>query len=281
MASHHRAAVLGRPIAHSLSPVLHRAAYSALGLDWSYDAIDCGVAELRGVLAERTGWAGFSCTMPLKHAALDVAGEVRHVATQVGAANTLLPAPGGGWIADNTDVAGVRGALAEAPGFLLAEARGALSGATVLGAGGTAQAAVVALGQAGVVVIDLLVRDATRVAAVRETADRAGVDLRIGDLDAGSPALASGFVVSTLPPGAADALAHRPWRSGQTVLDVVYDHWPTPLAAAAAGAGARVLSGALMLLHQAAAQVLLMTGRPAPVEAMRSALRAAVPNAGL
>jgi shikimate dehydrogenase len=273
VASQQRAAVLGRPIAHSLSPVLHRAAYAALGLDWSYDAIDCGVAELEGVLAERTDWAGFSCTMPLKHAALDVADEVRHVAMQVGAANTLLPAPSGGWIADNTDVAGVRGALAEAPG--------SWSDATVLGAGGTAQAAVVALSQSGVVVVDLLVRDTARTEAVRETADRAGLALRVGNLAAGSPALSAGLVVSALPPGAADALAHRSWGAGQTVLDVVYDRWPTPLAAAAAGAGACVLSGALMLLHQAAAQVQRMTGQDAPIEAMRSALRAAVPNAGL
>ena len=96
-----RAAVLGRPIAHSLSPVLHRAAYAELGLDWTYTAIDCGVDELPGVLAERADWAGFSCTMPLKRALLTIADEIRPVARAVRAANTLLPRPDGGWIADD------------------------------------------------------------------------------------------------------------------------------------------------------------------------------------
>src|SRR5262249_35065438 len=125
-----RAAVLGRPIAHSLSPALHTAAYTALGLTWSYEAIECGTEELAGVRAARAGWAGFSCTMPLKRAALEIADEVRPLAAAVGAANTLLPRAGGGWIADNTDVAGI-----------VATVRGAgrlPQSATVLGAGGTA-----------------------------------------------------------------------------------------------------------------------------------------------
>ena len=87
--------------------MLHRAAYAALGLDWSYEAVDCGTAELPDVLARRADWAGFSCTMPLKRAVLEVADEVRPRAAAVGAGNTLLPRPGGGWIADNTDVAGI------------------------------------------------------------------------------------------------------------------------------------------------------------------------------
>jgi shikimate dehydrogenase len=81
-----RAGVLGRPIAHSLSPVLHTAAYAALDLDWSYEAIDCGVDELPALLAERTDWAGFSCTMPLKHAALTMAREAGAQAMAIGAA---------------------------------------------------------------------------------------------------------------------------------------------------------------------------------------------------
>jgi shikimate dehydrogenase len=95
-----------------------------------------------------------------------------------------------------------------------------------------------------------------------------------------SAQLSADLVISTLPRGAADALAGFDWRPGQTILDVVYESWPTRLAAAAAQRGATVRSGALMLLHQAAAQVELMTGRRAPVEAMRDALRAARPAAG-
>ncbi|HLY33760.1 MAG TPA: shikimate dehydrogenase [Jatrophihabitantaceae bacterium] len=268
-----RAAVLGSPVVHSLSPVLHRAAYTALGLDWTYEAIECTADELPQVLARRADWAGFSCTMPLKHAALDVAAHARATAQQVGAANTLLPAADGGWIADNTDVDGVLGALRErASGW---------TDAVVLGAGGTAQAVVVALARAGLSELDVLVRDPSRVVALRDTAARVGVVLRVHALDPAAAALGASLVVSTMPPGAADPLAERAWTGKQTVLDVVYDPWPTPLAAAASARGASVVSGALMLLHQAAEQVALMTGEPAPVNAMRVALRAAVRAAGV
>jgi shikimate dehydrogenase len=261
------AGVLGRPIAHSLSPVLHRAAYTALGLNWTYDAIDCGVGELPGVLSKRADWAGFSATMPLKHALLDVAAEVRATAEIVGAANTLLPGPKG-WIADNTDVAGISGALAEH------DLRP--SSVTVLGAGGTAQAVIVAVHDLGLDECAVLVRDASRTAQTREAAGRAAVALDVGSLDSGTAALQADLVISTLPGGAADPIALRRWSSGQAVLDVVYSPWPTKLAASAAAAGATVVSGALMLLHQAAAQVELMTGQPAPVDAMRAALGAAM-----
>ncbi|PZS16830.1 MAG: shikimate dehydrogenase [Pseudonocardiales bacterium] len=267
-----RAAVLGRPVEHSLSPVLHRAAYAALGLDWSYEAIDCDAGELAAVLAARADWAGFSCTMPLKHAALAVADELRPLAKLVGAANTLLPGEAGGWIAENTDVAGIATALAGRP----------LGQVIVLGAGGSAQAAVVALGQLGATGCAVLVRDRSRAGALVATAEAAGVQVSLAALAADAPELAAAdLVVSTLPSGAADRLAQRDWRPDQALLDVVYDPWPTALAVAVRAAGGVVLSGALMLLHQAAAQLELMTGRAAPVEAMRTALRAAAPGCGV
>ena len=118
-----RAAVLGRPVGHSLSPVLHTAAYAALGLpDWSYTAVDCGEQELPGLLAGLgPEWAGLSLTMPLKRAALAVADSVDPLAAAVGSANTLLL--GGGRRAYTTDVApfstglssSIDGALAAIP----------------------------------------------------------------------------------------------------------------------------------------------------------------------
>ena len=267
------AAVLGRPVAHSLSPLLHRAAYAELGLNWTYAALDCGPDELAGVLAERADWAGFSCTMPLKHAVLDVAAEVAPVARAVGAGNTLLPLPGGGWRADNTDVAGIVATLAEhavAPRTV-----------TLVGAGGTAQAAVAALATFGLEECTVLVRDVRRTEQVRATGAALGVTIRTATLAAESPELGADLVVSTLPHGAADPLAARPWTAEQTVLDVVYDAWPTALARAVAAAGGKVLSGALMLLHQAAVQVALMTGCEAPVVAMRAALAHAAPDCGV
>jgi shikimate dehydrogenase len=255
-----RAAVLGRPISHSLSPMLHRAAYRALDLDWTFDAIDVGPDELAELVRSRgPDWVGFACTMPLKRAVLAVADVVAPRAAAVGAGNTLLQRPEGGWTADNTDVAGIVAALHEvgvAPRT-----------ASVLGAGGTAQAAVVALAVLGLPRCTVLVRDVARTADVVQTAARAGIEVDVGSLgDA-----VGDLVISTLPAGAADSVAARSWR-GQALLDVVYAPWPTPLARAVANAGGVVVSGALMLLHQAAAQVELMTGRPAPVEAMRAAL---------
>jgi shikimate dehydrogenase len=267
-----RAGVLGRPITHTLSPVLHRAAYAELGLDWSYDPIECGVADLPAVLAERSDWAGFSATMPLKHALLEVAAEVRPLAAQVGAANTLLPGPGG-WVAHNTDVGGIVATLAER----------AITPAsvTILGAGGTAQAVLGALRELGVASCAVLVRDRSRTAALLATAERLGVRVEVGDAVRDAAGFGAELVVSTLPPGAADGFAGYGWTAGQAVLDVVYAPWPTLLAAAADAAGATVVSGALMLLHQAALQVQLMTGQDAPVDAMRAALRAAAPDSGV
>ncbi|MGH3613741.1 MAG: shikimate dehydrogenase, partial [Pseudonocardia sp.] len=110
-----RAAVLGSPIAHSLSPVLHHAAYAALGLDgWNYGAHECDESGLGGFVAGLgPEWAGLSLTMPLKRVALEVADQVSALAAATGAANTLVAGPGG-WVADNTDVAGIVGALRDA-----------------------------------------------------------------------------------------------------------------------------------------------------------------------
>lgn len=266
-----RAAVLGRPIAHSLSPVLHRAAYAALGLtDWRYDPVECAEADLAEFLG-RLGseWVGLSLTMPLKRTVLTLADEVSALAREVGAANTLLLRRGCRR-ADNTDVAGISAALREA---------GVTGPAQVvlLGAGGTAQAALAALRELGVPRPTVLVRDPARAADLGAAGQRLGVRPAIrGWADAPAAADAD-LVISTVPAGAADALAALPWGPGTTLLDVVYAPWPTPLAAAAAAAGCRVVSGLAMLLHQAAAQVRLMTGQEPPVAAMRAALAAVAP----
>src|SRR4051812_35142132 len=194
-----RAAVLGFPIEHSLSPALHAAAYAALGLTgWSYDRIACREGEL-APLVDRLGpeWVGLSLTMPLKRVALDVADEVSPLAAAVGAANTLLLA--GRRRAENTDVAGIVGALREA-------GVAGLDSAVVLGAGGTAQAALAALAELGVRAPTVLVREPARAADLRAAAQRLGVrpDIRPGLLD--GPIPPADVVLSTLPSGAADPL---------------------------------------------------------------------------
>jgi len=264
------AAVLGSPVAHSLSPVLHNAAYAALGLtDWSYGLHECREPELAGFV-DGLGpeWAGLSCTMPLKRVTLDVADDVDELAAAVGAANTLVLT--GRRTAYNTDVVGIGTTL----GPDISTGR-----AVVLGAGGTAQAALAALREAGVEDVTVLVRDLGRTDELRDTAERLAVAPRIvaalADPAAASAELeGSDVVISTLPPGGADPLV--PPGAGAVVLDVVYAPWPTPFAAAALAAGAGVRSGLEMLLHQAVAQVELMTGKPGPVAAMRTALDAAV-----
>ncbi|MGH3799212.1 MAG: shikimate dehydrogenase [Pseudonocardiaceae bacterium] len=272
-----RAAVLGCPIQHSLSPVIHGAAYAALGLtDWRYEAFECDEAALPAFV-EQLGpeWVGLSLTMPLKRAALTVADEVSSLADAVGAANTLVfGQPGGRSRAENTDVAGILAALREA-------GLDRVGAAVILGAGGTAQAALAALRELGEAAPTVLVRNPARTADLRAAADRLGVQPTIsgGLLDGAVPE--ADVVISTLPPGAADALGCQLWGAARwptrpVLLDVVYAPWPTPLAAAALDAGCRIVSGLAVLLYQAVAQVQLMTGYGAPITAMRQALDAAV-----
>jgi len=267
-----RAAVLGSPVGHSLSPVLHGAAYAALGLhDWHYDAHECAEPELAGFVAgldER--WAGLSLTMPLKRVAVGLADEVSPLVAATGAANTLVLRDGRRR-AENTDVVGIVAALRGA---------GATAGpAVILGAGGTAQAALAALAELGTTDITVLVRSAARAGELRAAAARLGVRPAVREHLA-DPVRAAGamagadVVISTLPGPGADALTGA--GPGSVVLDVVYAPWPTPFAAAATAAGARVVSGLEVLLHQAVAQVALMTGRPGPVAEMRAALQDAV-----
>lgn len=271
-----RAAVLGSPIGHSLSPSLHRAAYAALGLTgWRYEAFDCDEAALP-TFVEQLGpeWAGLSLTMPLKRVALSVAAEISPLASAVGAANTLvLGQPGEPRRAENTDVTGILTALREA-------GVNQVSAAVILGAGGTAQAALAALRELGDSAPRVLVRDPARTTDLGAAAERLGVQPKISGGLPGVELPSADVVISTLPPGAADALGEQwgaaQWRMRPVVLDVVYTPWPTALAASAIGAGCPTVSGLAVLLHQAVAQVELMTGRCPPIAPMRAALNAAV-----
>jgi shikimate dehydrogenase len=264
----HRAAVLGSPIAHSLSPVLHRAAYDALGLtDWSYDAYDVDEAGLASFLSGLDPtWTGLSLTMPLKSVALDLADVVSEVASKVGAANTLL-LHDGRRVADNTDVPGLTAALRE-------QGADSIDRATVLGGGATARSALVALADIAAQVT-VLARSAHRVAALQATAAAAGVDLRVLDWSQPVDSLAASLVVNTTPAGAADVFVPLlPGRPG-LLFDVLYDPWPTPLAAAWSGSGGQVAGGLDLLVHQAVLQVALMTRAGVDIPALVPVLRAA------
>ena len=268
-----KAGVLGSPIAHSRSPQLHLAAYRALGLrDWTYERIECRADELPGVVGGfGPEWVGVSVTMPGKFAALRFADEHTERAAQVGSANTLVRIPGG-WRADNTDVDGVSGALAP-----MGKASGWASGrALVCGSGGTAPAAVAALTELGVTGITVVARNPEKAARLVDLGTRIGVATRFCTLDSAGLAdevAGCDVLVSTIPADVASRYADT-FAAVPVLLDTVYDPWPTPLAAAVAAAGGRVISGLQMLLHQAFAQVEQFTGLPAPREAMTCALEA-------
>jgi shikimate dehydrogenase len=272
-----RAAVLGAPISHSLSPTLHRAAYVALGLrDWTYEAIECDEAGLAALLA-RCGpeWAGLSLTMPLKRAVLPLLDEAEPLVGDIGAANTVIFTRGrrAGY---NTDVPGMAQALAEAglPGPAGRWSPGAI---LIVGGGATATSALAATRDLAGGEVSVAVRDPARCGALVAAAQRLGVRVRLTGF--GQPTGQPTVLISTVPSGAADVYAGlldagvlRPsW-----VFDVVYHPWPTALATAARRAGARVIGGFDLLLHQAAGQVTLMTGRPAPLPEMRAAGLAAL-----
>src|SRR6202453_3295149 len=265
-----KAAVLGKPIAHSLSPVLHRAAYAAFGFDdWTYDLVECDEAGLAAYVESRgPEWAGLSLTMPLKRTVLPLLDHVDHMAAATGGANTVVFRPEGRY-GYNTDVQGIVDALTEVgvtvPGPV-----------AIIGAGATACSALAAVGELGAPGAEVFLRDPARAAAVLATADRLALTVRLRPLEAlkQDDAVARALLISTVPAGAADFYAERTVLSPtppMAVMDVVYHPWPTPLAVAAAAAGSMVASGFAMLLHQAAAQVELMTGKPAPLEAMRAA----------
>jgi shikimate dehydrogenase len=265
-----RAAVLGSPVAHSLSPHLHRAAYEGLGLhDWHYEAIECDEAGLPGLIGGLgSEWAGLSLTMPLKRAVLPLLDTVSELAVEVGGANTVVFA-GGARHGDNTDVHGIVQALAEAG---VAPPRTA----TILGGGATAASALAALRELGLGEATLVVRDPARAGETAEVAERLGVTLTVQTFDKIGTVLEVDLVVSTLPAGAADGFADL--LSGVPALfDVVYAPWPTRLAEIVAEGGGTVVGGFSMLLHQAVRQVEMMTGRTdVPVEAMRAAAKAEI-----
>jgi shikimate dehydrogenase len=243
------------------------AAYRALGLDdWTYERIECGAEELPGLVGGfGPEWVGVSVTAPGKFAALQFADERTERADQVGSANTLVRTAHG-WRADNTDVDGVGGAVGSASGWAL-----------VCGSGGTAPAAVAGLAQLGVAGITVVARNPEKAARLVHLGARVGVPTRFCELDSGGLAdevAAAEVLVSTIPAEVAGRYAAT-FAAIPVLLDAVYDPWPTPLAAAVAAAGGRVINGVQMLLHQAFAQVEQFTGLPAPREAMTCALEAA------
>lgn len=255
-----RCAVIGHPVGHSLSPALHRAAYRELGLDWRYDALDVAPDRLPDFMAGLdAGWRGLSVTMPHKEA-IRAFGLTDALVDLVGAGNTLVLEPHGNRVY-NTDVPGMVAALAEAGLDRVREV-------AIIGNGATARSALVSCARLGAARVHLLVRDPARAAGLLELGVRLGVDVVAADLDA---AVRADLLVSTIPAEGIGDGAGRLAHAAPVLLDVIYDPWPTRLAAAAADAGATVVSGLDLLVWQGVDQIELLTGQRVAASTLRSA----------
>lgn len=266
-----QAAVLGSPIEHSLSPVLHRAAYAAVGLDWQYRAIEVDESQF-GQFWESLddSWVGLSLTMPLKTIVIPFLDHITDRARQTGAVNTVVFDDGRAH-GHNTDVTGMIRAIDE-----VLPDRDRIQTAAIIGGGATARSAVAAIIERHASDIEprVFARRSEQAHELAELADRLGVIAHIGDWSKVTDALTADLVVSCLP-GHADLAVDMPREPG-LLLDVAYDPWPPELSLRWRQAGGLVATGADLLLGQAIDQVELMTARPAPIPVMRSALFAAL-----
>lgn len=271
------AAVIGSPIEHSLSPVIHRAAWAQLGVDgWEYRRLEQDADSLPRFIGGLGGdCAGLSVTMPCKQAVMPLLDAIDPLASAVGAVNTVVPSSGvlAGF---NTDVTGIASAIRRA----CSQADRALpTSAVVLGARATASSALAALGELGIVTSTVAARRFGGPGSVVAASSRLGVSIDQvlwSDRDAVLRAVSGAdLVISTLPAGVADPIAeHMTVREGQVLLDVVYFPRDTALRSAFERNGGIVAEGTDMLIFQAAAQVQLMTGRAPKTDVMRGALEA-------
>jgi shikimate dehydrogenase len=262
-----RLAVLGHPVAHSLSPRLHAAAYGVLGLDWTYEAVDVTEEALPEFVAARdASWRGLSLTMPLKRAILPLLDSRDAVVNLAGGANTVLFDDASGSRAVrgfNTDVFGVREAF-------VAAGVDKLGTVHLLGGGATASSALVAAGQLGAKRSTISVRNPLKAIALAQLGRSLGMDVTVhalGDETAELPKGTPDAVISSLPGGAPveESLFSERVRARAVLFDVAYDPWPSPLAQLW-GPGATVISGIDMLLRQAVAQIRIFVAGDPDVE---------------
>lgn len=263
-----RCGVLGSPIAHSLSPAIHRAAYRHLGLSWEYsrhEVDESGLAAFLAALDSR--WRGLSLTMPLKRTALALSDDASDIARTVGAANTLIRAEDGVMFADNTDVTGVVATLTE-HGVEVS------SHVCLWGGGATATSVLAGLAFLDSGPAHVHVRSAARAQAALAVTAALGCPAEPAPWQVQAACHTAGLVVSTAPAGALDEQASElsaESTAGRVLFDVVYDPWPTAAAARWKAAGGAVISGLDLLVHQAVGQVKLMTGLDVPADVLRSA----------
>ncbi|MGA1837047.1 shikimate dehydrogenase [Herbiconiux sp. 11R-BC] len=250
-----RLAVLGSPIAHTRSPLLHSTAYAALGLPWEYGVADVTAEALASfVEGLDASWRGLSLTMPLKETVFELLDSVDAIGSTSGAVNTVLVTRAEGrrrLDGFNTDVLGIAEALTRA-------GVPSVSHALVVGGGATARSAVLAVARLGAEHVDIVLRSPAKGEAAAETARRAGLSSSVLALhDPAVAGLAPDVTISSLPGGvdAAKNFAGSAAVASSTLLDVAYSPWPSQFATLWSEAGSAVIPGLAMLVHQAVAQV--------------------------
>jgi shikimate dehydrogenase len=252
-----KCAVLGSPISHSLSPLLHQTAYQELGIEGSYEAIEINESNFDSFFekAKGEGWSGFSLTMPLKELAYLRADQSDELVKKISSANTLLNIDGK-WVAISTDLLAFKS--------LLEVERN--SKVKILGGGGTARAAVGALSGA-VDEIEIYIRSDSRKPALLQAGDKSKITFKYMDELNSS----GDYIISTLPKGELDPYAEKLSSGTGTFFDVIYNPWPTKTAALWNG---KVISGLELLVEQAMYQITFMTGEDFNYHLMRGRLLA-------
>jgi shikimate dehydrogenase len=253
-----KAAVLGSPISHSLSPKIHMKAYELLGIAGDYVAIELGEESLRTFFEENkdSSWTGFSLTMPLKEVVLEVCQNVSAIATRCNSANTLYKREDI-WTATSTDYLAFENLLKVASNSKIA----------IIGGGGTARAAAGAL-DSKVSNLDIILRNPEREEALRAAAP----NTRISFLRESAPIERYDFVIQTLPSGAYDLNSKNLLRTEGTLLECLYRPWPTQIASRFLELGGKVISGQELLVEQALFQIKLFSQIEFDFDTMRKSL---------
>jgi shikimate dehydrogenase len=259
-----KAAVLGSPISHSLSPILHRRAYKELSIDGEYQAIEVKSGNLSNFISGLdSSWTGFSLTMPLKEEVLQFATEVDELARQIDSANTLVRVDSG-WRATSTDVNGFNQAL-QSHGIT------SIPRVLILGSGATARAAAAACNEISSEII-VIHRSESREVQMLKSAP--ATQMRF--VEWGAPIPNADLIVNTTPAGVADIFVGQipPSFSG-TYFEALYHPWPTLLLKHFRELGHHGIDGLDLLVHQGIDQVALMTGKKIDRERLAPILRKA------
>lgn len=271
-------AVIGDPITHSLSPVIHNAAFASVGLDWVCVAFPVASGDARSAIdgVRSLGLRGLSVTMPHKREVARLLDDLSPVATALDSVNCVARS-GDRLRGDNTDGAGFLAGLQEDFGFDPAG-----RDCVVLGAGGAARAVVLALAGAGAAQVRIVNRTTSTAEAAAAIAPDVAVVAAPSDVPAADLVVNATPVGMQRPGGGPGELPVDPelLRPGQVVAELVYHPASTPLMAAATARGARSANGLSMLVHQAAVAFTQWTGVDAPVAAMAAAARSALEGTG-